>query len=70
MSATKTSIKKLALQTEILRVLTDAELAGVAGGFTASNWSMCVSNGEGNDCHSVVGECPTAPPRRRTQTQR
>ena len=40
----------------------------IAGGFTKSNWGLCVSNGEGNDCHSILSECPTSP-RRPTHTQ-
>lgn len=60
--------KKLALRAETIRVLSTAELVGVNGGFTQSQWSMCISNGKGNDCHSNIGDCETAP--RRTKPSR
>lgn len=60
MGKMRTLSSKLVLETETVRVLTDAELSGAHGGFTHSNWSMCISNGENNDCHSVLGECETA----------
>ncbi len=74
MGKTKTLSTRLALEVETVRVLTDAELSGAHGGFTHSNWSMCISNGENNDCHSVLGDCETAsqrpnPPRTRPQTK-
>lgn len=55
--------KKLALRAETIRVLTVDELSGAHGGFTQSVWSMCISNGQGNDCHSNIGDCSTAPKR-------
>lgn len=63
MNKTKRLSRKLSLETQTLRVLTDAELTGVAGGFTHSAWSMCISNGEGNDCYSNTGDCATVQPR-------
>ncbi len=53
---------KLSLQTETLRVLTDDEIALVAGGYEPSYFSGCVSNGENADCRSAMGHCPTLPP--------
>ena len=58
----KNITKKLVLVTEQVRVLTDAEMDLVGGGFGGSFVSICVSNGPDNDCRSVAGECRTLPP--------
>ena len=63
MARTRSLKHKLTLETQTVRVLSDTDLKSVAGGFSQSAWSMCVSNGEGNDCYSNMGDCSTMQPR-------
>jgi hypothetical protein len=59
MSKSNKLAKKLSLNTETLRILSDNELDGANGGaVSVQSWIVCPS--AGGNCQSAQGNCPSA----------